>query len=61
MSERVCVLSICCLLAEQSANQRDFEKAIRFYKDALVYNENDTKVSFALCVHLKNMLSVYVS
>ena len=44
------VLSICCLLAEQSANQRDFEKAIRFYKDALVYNDNDTKVGFVCSV-----------
>lgn len=36
--------SVCCQLAEQAANQRNFENAIRFYKDALVYNENDTKV-----------------
>lgn len=40
--------SICCQLAEQSTNQRDFEKAIRYYKDALVYNDNDSKVMLAL-------------
>nr|KAG5695130.1 hypothetical protein BaRGS_017229 [Batillaria attramentaria] len=40
--------SICCQLAEQASNQRDFERAIRFYKDALVYNENDSKVMLAL-------------
>ncbi|KAK7092869.1 tetratricopeptide repeat protein 21B-like [Littorina saxatilis] len=40
--------NICCQLAEQSANQRDFEKAIRYYKDALVYNDNDSKVMLAL-------------
>lgn len=40
--------SIGCQLAEQAANQRDFVKAIQFYKDALKHNENDTKVMLAL-------------
>ncbi|XP_046549679.1 tetratricopeptide repeat protein 21B-like [Haliotis rubra] len=39
---------ICCQLAQHSANQRDYEKAIKYYKDALVYNENDGKVSLDL-------------
>ncbi|KAJ8306896.1 hypothetical protein KUTeg_014980 [Tegillarca granosa] len=36
--------SICVKMAEQVCNQRDYEKAIKFYKEALVYNENDSKL-----------------
>lgn len=36
--------SICVTMAEQVKGQRDYEKAIKFYKEALVYNENDNKV-----------------
>lgn len=32
-------------MAEHANNQRDYDKAITFYKEALVYNENDGKVS----------------
>lgn len=32
------------MMAEQVCNQRDYDKAIKFYKEALVYNENDSKV-----------------
>ena len=32
-------------MAEQVKGQRDYEGAIKFYKEALVYNENDSKVS----------------
>ncbi|PVD35924.1 hypothetical protein C0Q70_02893 [Pomacea canaliculata] len=39
---------ICSQLAEHSINKRNFEQAIRFYKDALVYNENDSKVMLSL-------------
>lgn len=31
-------------MSEQVKGQRDYEKAIKFYKEALVYNENDSKV-----------------
>ncbi|XP_012939708.1 tetratricopeptide repeat protein 21B isoform X2 [Aplysia californica] len=34
---------ICSQLAEHATNQRDTETAIKFYKDALVYSENDSK------------------
>ncbi|ESO93623.1 hypothetical protein LOTGIDRAFT_189817 [Lottia gigantea] len=39
---------ICRQLAQYSSNQRDYEKAIRYYKDALVYNDNDSKVMLDL-------------
>lgn len=31
-------------MAKHVEGQRDYEKAIKFYKEALVYNENDSKV-----------------
>ena len=34
-------------MAEHCTTQRDYTKAITFYKEALVYNENDGKV----CMH----------
>lgn len=40
----LCSSSICVTMAEQVKGQRDYEKAIKFYKEALVYNENDSKV-----------------
>ena len=33
-------------MADQVRGQRDYEKAIKFMKEALVYNENDSKVIF---------------
>ena len=33
-------------MAEHSTTLRDYAKAITFYKEALVYNENDGKVCF---------------
>ncbi|XP_061174848.1 tetratricopeptide repeat protein 21B-like isoform X2 [Saccostrea echinata] len=39
---------ICVTMAEQVRGQRDYEKAIKFYKEALVYNENDSKVMLDL-------------
>ncbi|KAK6182507.1 hypothetical protein SNE40_010181 [Patella caerulea] len=39
---------ICRQLAQYSTNQRDYDKAIRYYKDALVYNDNDSKVMLDL-------------
>ncbi|XP_078334494.1 tetratricopeptide repeat protein 21B-like isoform X3 [Crassostrea virginica] len=39
---------ICVTMAEQVKGQRDYEKAIKFYKEALVYNENDNKVMLDL-------------
>ncbi|XP_052258735.1 tetratricopeptide repeat protein 21B-like isoform X2 [Dreissena polymorpha] len=35
---------ICSQMAQHWSNQRDFEKAITLYKEALVYNENDGKI-----------------
>ena len=32
-------------MALHSSNQRDYDKAITYYKEALVYNENDGKVT----------------
>ena len=34
-------------MAEHSTTLRDYAKAITFYKEALVYNENDGKVCFS--------------
>ncbi|KAL3836422.1 hypothetical protein ACJMK2_021855 [Sinanodonta woodiana] len=39
---------ICSQMAEHATNQRDFDKAISLYKEALVYNENDSKVMLAV-------------
>ncbi|XP_042192463.1 tetratricopeptide repeat protein 21B [Callorhinchus milii] len=39
---------ICAEIAKHSTNQRDYEKAIKFYKEALVYCENDHKVMLEL-------------
>jgi tetratricopeptide repeat protein 21B len=33
-------------MAVHTNNQRDYDKAITYYKEALVYNENDGKVCF---------------
>ena len=63
--------SICVTMAEQVKGQRDYEKAIKFYKEALVYNENDNKViiqqnlyiSFSkivLLLFIKGFLQFYV-
>ncbi|XP_052805384.1 tetratricopeptide repeat protein 21B-like isoform X2 [Mya arenaria] len=35
---------ICSQMALHSSGQRDFDKAITYYKEALVYNENDGKI-----------------
>jgi hypothetical protein len=37
--------STCVQMAKHVEGQRDYEKAIKYYKEALVYNENDSKVS----------------
>ncbi|XP_042302110.1 tetratricopeptide repeat protein 21B isoform X2 [Sceloporus undulatus] len=39
---------ICAEIAKHSATQRNYEKAIRFYKEALVYCETDNKVMLEL-------------
>ncbi|XP_038607045.1 tetratricopeptide repeat protein 21B [Tachyglossus aculeatus] len=39
---------ICAELAKHSAAQRDYEKAIKFYKEALVYWDTDNKVMLEL-------------
>lgn len=35
-------------MAEQCSTQRAFDKAIKFYKEALVYSSQDTKVMLEL-------------
>lgn len=47
---------ICAEIAKHSTAQRNYEKAIKFYKEALVHCETDNKVSsssdyFALFFH----------
>ncbi|XP_032880066.1 tetratricopeptide repeat protein 21B isoform X1 [Amblyraja radiata] len=39
---------ICAEVAKLATEQREYEKAIKFYKEALVYNENDHKVMLEL-------------
>lgn len=36
---------ICAEIAKHSVAQRDYEKAIKFYREALVHYETDNKVS----------------
>jgi tetratricopeptide (TPR) repeat protein len=45
--------SICCQMAEYATNQRDYDKAIKCYKEALTYVDNDSKVMLKLAdLHL---------
>ncbi|BFZ22635.1 hypothetical protein BsWGS_25674 [Bradybaena similaris] len=46
--QKMLAASICCQLAEHATNQRDMDTAMRFYKDALVYSENDSKTMLDL-------------
>ncbi|XP_072118143.1 tetratricopeptide repeat protein 21B [Mobula birostris] len=39
---------ICAEIAKHATEQREYEKAIKFYKEALVYNDNDHKVMLEL-------------
>ena len=39
--------SICSQMAQHACLTRDYEKAIKFYKEALTHNENDGKVGFS--------------
>ncbi|XP_069472384.1 tetratricopeptide repeat protein 21B [Ambystoma mexicanum] len=39
---------ICAEIAKHSTSQRDYEKAIKFYKEALVYCETDNKIMLEL-------------
>lgn len=43
-------------MAEQVKGQRDYEKAIKFYKEALVYNENDSKVMTPIAVKFYSVI-----
>ncbi|CAH1774388.1 unnamed protein product [Owenia fusiformis] len=47
--QRQLMSSICCQMSKHSSDQRDFKKAIDYYKEALTYTENDAKVMLALC------------
>ncbi|XP_015209733.2 tetratricopeptide repeat protein 21B isoform X1 [Lepisosteus oculatus] len=40
--------SICCHIAQQFWEQKDFEKAMKFYKEALTYSEEDSKILLEL-------------
>ena len=40
--------SICSDLAKHAITQRDYDRAIKFYKEALVYNDNDGKLMLEL-------------
>lgn len=44
-SQKHFAAEICAEIAKHSAAQRDYEKAITFYKEALVHCETDSKVS----------------
>ncbi|XP_053327438.1 tetratricopeptide repeat protein 21B [Spea bombifrons] len=47
-AQKTLAAEICAEIARHSAAQRDYEKAIRFYKEALVYCETDDKVILEL-------------
>ncbi|XP_066301202.1 tetratricopeptide repeat protein 21B-like [Branchiostoma lanceolatum] len=40
--------SICSQMAQHAKEQRDYDKAIKFYKEALVYSDNDGKAMLEL-------------
>ncbi|XP_072020597.1 tetratricopeptide repeat protein 21B-like isoform X2 [Amphiura filiformis] len=46
--QKALATSICSQMAEHCSTQRDPEKAIKFYKEALVYTENDGKAMLEL-------------
>lgn len=47
-AQKVLAAEICAEIARHAAAQRDYEKAIKFYKEALVYCETDNKVIMEL-------------
>eukprot|EP00057_Strongylocentrotus_purpuratus_P033961 XP_793431.3 PREDICTED: tetratricopeptide repeat protein 21B [Strongylocentrotus purpuratus] len=47
-AQKTLATSICSQMAEQCSTQRAFDKAIKFYKEALVYSSQDTKVMLEL-------------
>nr|XP_033787611.1 tetratricopeptide repeat protein 21A [Geotrypetes seraphini] len=47
-SQNKLVSLICTLLAEQYLDQKDFDKALKYYKEALVYSESDSQVKLEL-------------
>ncbi|KAM9306008.1 tetratricopeptide repeat protein 21B [Gastrophryne carolinensis] len=47
-AQKVLAAEICAEIARHASAQRDYEKAIKFYKEALVYCETDNKVLMEL-------------
>ncbi|XP_043922881.1 tetratricopeptide repeat protein 21B-like [Protopterus annectens] len=47
-SQRKLISSICFRLAKHSKNQKDYEKAVKYCRDALAHNEIDNKVMLEL-------------
>ncbi|XP_040213995.1 tetratricopeptide repeat protein 21B [Rana temporaria] len=47
-AQKVLAAEICAEIARHAAAQRDYERAIQFYKEALVYCETDNKVIMEL-------------
>ena len=50
---------ICSEIARHYAGQRGYERAVKFYKEALVYCESDRKVSSPDTVCVLSVFSVY--
>lgn len=53
---------ICAEIAKHCSHQRGFERAVKFYKEALVYCDSDSKVSMvksvcAVCFSLRSCVS----
>nr|XP_006812059.1 PREDICTED: tetratricopeptide repeat protein 21B-like [Saccoglossus kowalevskii] len=42
-AQKALASNICCQMAQHSTEQREYEKAIKFYKEALIYTDNDGK------------------
>lgn len=55
-SQKHFAAEICAEIAKHSAAQRDYEKAITFYREALVHCETDSKVST-----ITNIVSTFYS
>lgn len=47
-AQKTLAASICSQIAEHCASQNDMEKAAKFYKEALVYSEDDSKAMLEL-------------
>lgn len=49
---------ICAEIAKHCSSQRGYEQAVKFYKEALVYCDSDSKVSVFLSLQLDTQMRI---